>query len=106
MTRTTFSQAAGIWVAGRVLRPVTGGRWAMLRVQAALFVEQDTLRRCLIGHGALRDHAVYRTLSFEGICGQPVSEVTGGDMPKDITCWTCLIRLGRAVKEKEMEKTQ
>ena len=100
MSRVTFGFASAVWVAGRALRPVTGGRWRVLHEQAKLMVaEQDQPDRILLGHGALRDHAVYKVLNFEAICGQPVGEITGGDMPKDITCWTCLIMLGRAKEE-------
>lgn len=100
MSRVEFSHASVVWVAGRALRPVTGGRWRVLHEQAKLLVaEQNRPDRILLGHGALRDHAVYKVLDFESICGQPVGEITGGDMPRDITCWTCLIMLGRAAQE-------
>lgn len=96
MSRVRMSEATLIWVLGRALRPVTRRRWAALQQEAEALLRQDRPERCLVGTGALRDHAVYQLLGFSAICGQPVSSVSGGDMPGDIDCWACRRRLSKA----------
>jgi hypothetical protein len=109
MSRTKFSEATAMWVLGRVFRPIAGRRWAGLRSQAREVLTRDNPRRCLIGHGAVRDHAVCHLMAFQSICGQPVNNITGGDLPGDIDCWTCLRmlnRAGRAINKEHAQEQQ
>src|SRR6476620_9875784 len=106
MSRTKLSDATVMWVLGRALYPIARHRWAGLRSQAKEMLTQDNPRRCLIGHGALRDHAVCHLMAFQSICGQPVNNVTGGDLPGDIDCWTCLRMLNRAARSITHEKQE
>ena len=99
MRHLTIRRGAVIWTLRRTLRfvsPAHRRRWVRLHAEANLILLADMPERCWVGRGAIKQHAVYNLLGFYSICGQPVGNCVGGDMPYDINCWSCLRRLNKA----------